>query len=326
MTVILRLATALAVLALTLPASAQQFPSKAITLVVPYAAGGPVDVTARLIGDHMSRTLGQPVILETVAGAGGTTGATRVARATPDGHTLLIHQPAIAFSGALYPNLAYDPIKDFEPVAMLNHATIIVVARNALPAKTVIELKAYGATNPISIAHAGVGSMAHLCATMFSGTLGIKANHVAYRGGGPALNDIAAGHVDLFCSSTQTAKPLINGGAMFGMGVTSTEPANTTPPTPPLVGHPLLGKAMDFDFWQILVAPKATPPEVMQKLNAAVRQAIADPDLARKFTDTDVLLYPPEQMTAQFAKTLLASESARWTGFIKQHNITAGAN
>ena len=312
----MRLARALFILAglaCTTDASAQQFPSKSLTLIVPFAAGGPVDVTARLIGDHMARTLGQPVVLENVGGAGGSTGTTRVARSTPDGHTLLIHQPALAFSGALYPNLGYDPVKDFAPVAMLNHTSIIIVARNTLPAKNVVDLKAYGATNPISFAHAGVGSMAHLCASMFSLTLGIKANLVAYRGGGPALNDIAAGHVDLFCSSTQTAKPLINGGTMFGMGVTSTEASRTTPPAPPLIGHPLFGKAMDFDFWMLMAAPKATPPAVMQKLNAAVRQAITDPELARKFTDTDVLLYPPEQMTPQYAEKLLASEIERWT-------------
>lgn len=304
-------------------ASAQQFPSKTITLIAPFAAGGPVDVTARIFGDHMSRTLGQAVVLENVGGAGGMTGSQRVARAAPDGHTLLVHQPAIAFSGALYPNVDYNPIRDYEPVAMLNHTTIIVVARNSLPPKSVAELKAYGASTPVNFAHAGVGSMSHLCGVMMGATLGIKINHVAYRGGGPALNDIAAGHVDLFCSSTQTAKPLINGGSMFGMGVTAKAPSTTTPPAPGLVDHPLLGKAMDFDFWLIMVAPKGTPPDIIAKLNAAVRQAVADPDVAKKFTDTDVLLYPPDQLTPEFAGKLLKSEMERWTGFIKTNGITA---
>lgn len=303
-------------------ASAQPFPSKTITLIAPFAAGGPVDVTARLYGEHMSRTLGQPVVIENVGGAGGMTGTTRVARAPADGHTLLVHQPALAFSGALYPNLNYDPLRDFDAVALLNRTSIIVVARNTLPAKSIVELKAYGATNPISMAHAGVGSMSHLCTVMLAATLGVKGNQVAYRGGGPALNDIAAGHVDLFCSSTQTAKPLINGSSMFGLGVTSTEPSKTTPPAPPLVDHPLLGKAMDFDFWQMMVAPKGTPPDVIQKLNAAVQQAIADPQFLRKFAETDVDVYPPEKMTPLFAASLLKSEMERWTAFIKTHSIT----
>jgi tripartite-type tricarboxylate transporter receptor subunit TctC len=284
---------AIALLGFATTASAQTFPSRTITVIVPFAAGGPVDVTARLIGDHISRTLGQPVVLENVGGAGGMTGSMRVARSTPDGHTLLIHQPALAFSGALYPSQDYDPIRLFEPVAMLNQTAIIVVARNSLPAKSIEELKAWGATNPIAFAHAGVGSMSHLCTVLLSSTLGIKANPVAYRGGGPALNDIAAGHVDLFCSSTQTAKPLINGGTMFGLGVTSTQAVSTTPPTPAMVDHPLLGKAMDFDFWQMMAAPKGTPPEVISKLNDAVRKAVTDPDLVKKFTDTDVRVYPP---------------------------------
>jgi tripartite-type tricarboxylate transporter receptor subunit TctC len=312
---------ALALLAAT-AASAQQFPSKPITLIAPFAAGGPVDVTARLYGEHMSRTLGQPVVVENVGGAGGMTGTTRVARSAPDGHTLLVHQPALAFSGALYPNLNFDPIRDFDPIALLNRTSIIVVARNSLPAKSIAELKAYGATNPISMAHAGVGSMSHLCTVMLAATLGVQGNQVAYRGGGPALNDIAAGHVDLFCSSTQTAKPLINGGSMFGLGVTSTEASKTTPPAPGLVDHPLLGKAMDFDFWQMMVAPKGTPPEVIQKLNAAVHQAIADPQFLRKFTETDVDVYPPEKMTPQFAANLLKLEMDRWTAFIKTHSIS----
>jgi tripartite-type tricarboxylate transporter receptor subunit TctC len=236
---------------------------------------------------------------------------------------VLVHQPAVAFSGALYPNMDYDPLRDLAPVALLNHASIIVVARNTLPPRTITDLKTWGASNPISFAHAGVGSMAHLCAVMFSKTLGIDAKLVAYRGGGPALNDIAAGHVDLFCSSVQTAKPLINGNQMFGMGVTSKEPAATKPVTPPLVGHPLLGNAMDFDFWLMLLAPKATPPAVIETLNAAVRKAVGDPEVARKFTDTDVLLYPPEQMTPAFAASLLARETQRWTDVIKKHNITA---
>ena len=292
-------------------------------MIAPFAAGGPVDVTARLIGDHMSRTLGQPVVLENVGGAGGMTGTQRVIRAPADGHTVLVHQPAVAFSGALYPNVDYDPVRDLAPVALLNHANIIVVARNTLSPKSVSDLKTFGASNPISFAHAGVGSMAHLCAVMFSKSLGIDAKLVAYRGGGPALNDIAAGHVDLFCSSVQTAKPLINGNQMFGMGVTSKEPAATTPVTPPLVGHPALGNAMDFDFWLMMLAAKTTPPAIIDALNAAVRKAVSDPEVARKFTDTGVMLYPPEQMTPAFASGLLAREMARWTAVIKQNNITA---
>ncbi len=314
---------ALACLAVATTGHAQTFPSKTITIIAPFAAGGPVDVTARLYGEHLSRTLGQAVVIENVGGAGGMTGTTRVARATPDGHTLLVHQPALAFSGALYPSLNYDPIRDFEAVALLNRTTIIVVARNTLPAKSVAELKTYGTTNPISMAHAGVGSMSHLCTVMLASTLGVKANQVAYRGGAPALNDIAAGHVDLFCSSTQTAKPLINGGSMFGLGVTSTQASKTTPPAPGLVDHPLLGKAMDFDFWQMMVAPKGTPPAVIQKLNAAIQKAIADPQFLRKFTETDVDVYPPDKMTPQFAAGLMKSEMDRWTAFIAKHKITA---
>jgi tripartite-type tricarboxylate transporter receptor subunit TctC len=165
--------------------------------------------------------------------------------------------------------------------------------------------------------------MAHLCGVLLTNTLGLNAKHVAYRGGGPALNDVAAGHVDLFCSSTQTATPLINGGTMKGIGVTSVEPSKTNPPAESLVTHPAVGKVMDLSFWLIMFAPKGTPADVIAKLNDAARKVIADPQVAKKFTDSGVSLYPPEQMTPQYAKSFFLGEVQRWTDFVKMNNIKA---
>jgi tripartite-type tricarboxylate transporter receptor subunit TctC len=303
--------------------SAQPFPSKRITLVVPYPAGGPTDVTARQVGEHMSRTLGQPVIIENVAGAGGSTGSGRVAKAAPDGYTLLVHQLGLAITPALYPNLAFNPATDMDPVGMIHQGPIVVVAKTDVPNKPLTAFQAW-AKEPgrrVKIAHPGVGTIGHLCGVILASSLGFEADHVAYRGGGPALNDIVAGHVDVHCASMTIGVAQIKAGTVKAIGVTSAEPSKVLPDVPSLSSIGLGGKDLHISFWHLLLAPKGIPAEAMQKLNAALGKALEDPKLNADFATAGVEVFPKSERSPEWAKKFFNSEIERWSGVVKKNNI-----
>ncbi|WP_439499790.1 tripartite tricarboxylate transporter substrate-binding protein, partial [Bosea sp. (in: a-proteobacteria)] len=230
-----RLALAgLMALGLAAPASAQGYPTKPITLIVPFAAGGPSDVIARLLGDHMGRTLGQQVLVENVAGAGGTAGAKRLASAEPDGYTMLIHHLALAAAPSLYGNLGYDTQTAFAPIGLVNTGPMVVAGKLALPP---VDAKAFFPfaklqADKLTVAHAGIGSNAHLCAVLLSQALGVKFTQVAYRGTGPAMNDLVSGQVDVLCDQSTTAVPQIQGDKIRAYAVTSTGRLDVLPNTP----------------------------------------------------------------------------------------------
>ena len=320
------LAALAALLTAASTAEAQPYPSKPITFVVPYAAGGPTDVTARQLGDHMSRTLGQPIIVENVAGAGGSTGSGRVAKSAPDGYTLLIHQLGLAITPALYPKLGFDPAKDLDVVGMVHQGPIVVVAKNGIPASPLSAFQAW-AKEPgrrVKIAHPGVGTIGHLCGVLMASTLGFEADHVAYRGGGPSMNDVVAGHVDIHCASMTLGVEQIKAGTIQGIGVTSAEPSPALPGVPSLASIGLGGKDLTISFWHLVLAPHGTPPEAIAALNAALGKALEDPKLNADFNAAGVYVFAPAERTPEWGTKFFHAEIERWSEAVKKHNIVGG--
>ncbi|MEW6254543.1 MAG: tripartite tricarboxylate transporter substrate-binding protein [Pseudomonadota bacterium] len=276
-------------------ANAQSFPTRPITLIVPYSAGGPSDAIARLLGQSMSATLGQSIVIEPVVGAGGTTGAGRLAKATPDGYTILIHHVALAASASLYASLSYDTAKAFDTIGLINYGPMVVLSKKDYPANNVAELiaqvKADGSKT--TIAHAGVGSNSYLCAQLLQKALDVKMTDVGYRGTGPAMNDLMGGQVDLLCEQSTTAVPQIKGGTVKPFAVTSAKRLEILKDLPTLQEAGL--KDFDFVIWHGLYAPKGTPADIVNKLNAALRKALEDPSIQQRFADVGTSVFPPAE-------------------------------
>ena len=303
-------------------ASAQAYPSHPITLVVPFPAGGATDAIARILQEDMSATLGQQVVIEDVGGAAGMIGAARVARATPDGYTLLLHQVALAAGVSLYPKLAFEPEKDFAPIGIVNVSASTIAARHDLPANTMAELvrwmKEPGRNT--KVAHAGAGSFGHLCGVLFAQKIGAPAAQIPYRGGGPALNDLVAGHADVSCLSAAIIAPLVKSGNLKAYGIIGRNRFAGLPGLPTMAEAGYEG--LDLDFWHILFAPAGTPRPIIDKLNAALRHALADGKVKAAFATSGMDLYPPDQETPEIAGAMLNSEIKRWGEVIRANNIT----
>jgi tripartite-type tricarboxylate transporter receptor subunit TctC len=299
---------------------AQGYPSRAITLVVPYAAGGPSDSIARLVGKSMSETLGQQIVVENTAGAGGTTGANRVAKAANDGHTLLIHHLALAAGASLYNNPGYDTLTAFEPVGLVNFGPFVLISKNGFAANTLPELLAEMKANAgrISVAHAGVGSGSHLCGMMLAQALGVTLNFVPYRGTAPALNDIVGGQVDLLCDQTTNAVPQIAAKTVKAFAVTSPQPIAQLP------GLPTLASAIpgfDLSVWHALYGPKGMPKDAVDKLNAALQKALADAEINKRFSELGTLLFPADQRGPAALQTKLAAEVKHWATVVRAAGV-----
>ena len=303
-------------------ASAQTYPNRPITFVVPFAAGGATDAIARILNDSLTQTLGQQVVIETVGGAGGMIGAARVARAAPDGYTILLHQVGLAAGMTLYPNPTFDAEKDLIGIGLVNTSSSVITGRKALPPNTMAELVKWMKENPNSkVAHAGVGAFGHLCGVLFVRDVGATADQIPYRGGGPALNDLVAGHADLSCLSAAVVEPQVKGGNLKAYGIIGKTRFAGLPDVPTLVE---LGyKNLDLDFWHILFAPAGTPRPVIDRLNAALRQALTDPKVKDAFTKAGMELYPAGQDTPDIATAMLKSEVKRWGDVIRANKITA---
>lgn len=294
-----------------MPASAQNFPSKTITIVVPFAAGGPSDILARLFATVMSQNLGQQVIIENAAGAGSTVGINRVAKADPDGHTLLFSHISHATTATMYRRLPYDPVGDFAPIGMATDGAFVLVGRKDFPAATIAdvfrEIKAKG--EAINYAHAGTGSGSHLCGMMLMNALGTKMTQVPYRGTGPAMQDLVSGKVDLLCDQITSALPQIQGGAVKAYAVTSTEPVASLPvPTIAASGVP----GFRVTIWHGLYAPKGTPAAVVNRLNTALNAALKDPTILKRLADLSTIPANAQQATPAFLSNHLKSEIAAW--------------
>jgi tripartite-type tricarboxylate transporter receptor subunit TctC len=318
---ILAVALAAALIAVAAPAAAQQYPQRPITIVVPFAAGGPTDVLARVLGDHMSRTLGQPVIIEDVTGAGGTIGSTRVAKAAPDGYTLVMGNIGThAASVGMYKNLAYDPRTSFEPVMLVATTPMVLIVKKALPVATLQDVVALAKRSRIAMGSAGTGSSSHLTLLLFQSLAKIEVQHVPYRGLSQAENDLLAGQIETLFDQVISASPQILGGGVKPIVVTAPERAKAIPsvPTAAEAGMPDLITIT----WTALFAPKGTPQPIIAKLNAALDQAMRDPVLAKRLAELGADLPPPgEQRTPESLGKLVAAEVAKWTPLIRAAGV-----
>jgi tripartite-type tricarboxylate transporter receptor subunit TctC len=300
-------------------AAAQNYPTRPVTVVVPFAAGGPTDIIARIVGEHFSRTLGQQFIVENVAGAGGTTGITRAVQAKADGYTIMMgHMGTHGAAPALYPNLKYDPTKDFEPIGMAAGTPILIVARKDFPAADLKEfvVKAKDTSTRISQAHAGVGSVSFTSCTLLNSILGVKHHRVvAYRGTGPALNDMVGGQVDYMCDQIVNLAEQIRGGAIRAYGIATEErsPALPDVPTTKEGGLP----EYQVSAWNALFAPKGTPKEIVTQLNDTLSKGLDDAATRKRLLELgSVLPEGPARSPGALAE-LVKSEVARWTPILK---------
>lgn len=320
-----RLILALAALGLmALPAAAQNYPTRPITLIVPFAAGGPTDIIARIVGEHMSKTLGQQIVVENVAGAGGTTGITRGAQASKDGYTIMMgHMGTHGAAPALYPKLRYDPTKDFAQIGLAAGTPIIIVSKKDIPAKDLKEFVAYLKTNQgkVNQAHAGVGSVSHSTGILFDSQIGAKFTMIAYRGTGPALNDLVGGQVDFMTDQIVNVVEQIKAGSIKAYAIATPERSPALPdlPTTKEVGMP----DYQVSAWNALFAPKDTPKEIVAKLNDALDKALDDPATRKRLLDLGGVIPDKAGRTPQYLATFVAQEVARWTPVLKAAGVTA---
>jgi tripartite-type tricarboxylate transporter receptor subunit TctC len=304
-------------------ASAQTYPNRPITLIVPYPPGGATDTISRIMQDSMSQNLGQQIVIENVGGAGGMIAAARAARAAPDGYTILIHQVAMAAGMTLYKNLTFDAEKDFAPIGLINNAASTLAARPNIPPNNIQELvrwmKQPGHTTKMP--HPGVGSFGHLAGVLVAQEIGATVTQIPYRGAGPALNDLLADHVDLMSQSAVVAGPLVKTGKLKAYAIIGRTRFAGLPDLPTMgeVGY----KKLDLDFWHMFMAPAGTPRPIIDRLNAALRHSLADARVRKTFDEGGMDLFPPNQMTPEAASALLKSELKLWGDVIRANNITA---
>lgn len=299
-------------------AQAQDYPTRNITMIVPFAAGGPTDVIARIVTGHMQQTLGQSIIIENVVGAGGTTASTRAARATPDGYTLITgHMGTHAASVPLYPNLAYHPDNSFEPVGMLAGTPILILARKDFPPKDLKEFITYvkANTEKLNAAHAGVGSVSYTSCQLLNSVLKINPTGVPFNGTGPAMNALVGGQVDYMCDQIVNAVPQINAGTIKAYAVATPErnPSLPNVPTTAEAGLP----EFQAQAWNAVFAPKGTSPEIVAKLNAAIVKALDDETVQKRLLELGSVIPKKDERSPEALRTLVRSEIAKWTPVLK---------
>ena len=300
------------------------YPQRPLTLVVPFAAGGPTDVISRIMADHMSRTLGQQVVVENVTGAGGTVGVTRVMKAAPDGYTILMGNLGTqAASVGLYPNLAYDPRTDFEPIMNAAATPMLVVAKKDLPVKDFKEFIAYVKANAAKMNYGtgGVGATSHLTCLFLDSILGVKPQHVPFRGSGPALNALLGGQIDYVCDQTVGVVPQIQAGEAKGLVVAVKNRVPVVPDVPTSAEQGL--PEFQATGWNALFAPKGTPKEILDKLNGAARAALKDDATRKRLLDLGAELPDDAGQTPEALRELVRTEIDKWVPVIKKAGVTA---
>ena len=304
-------------------AGAQGYPNRSVTMVVPFAAGGPTDVVARALGQAMSRTLGQAVVIENKLGAGGTLAAGHVAKATPDGYTILIHHNGMATAPALYRKLPFDPLTDFEYISQAVDVPMTLLGRKDLPAKNLQELTAYLKANAakINLAHAGLGAVSQLCSMVFRQAIGLDFQTVPYQGTAPAMNALLAGQVDLLCDQTTQTLQHIKAGSVQLYGVTTRERIKALPDAPTLDEQGL--KGFQVVVWHGISAPKGTPAAVLDKVNAAVRGALKDPVVQQRMAELGAEIVPEAKQTPEGLRSWLKAETDRYGTMIRQAGVYA---
>jgi tripartite-type tricarboxylate transporter receptor subunit TctC len=307
---------------LSTPAAAQ-YPNKQITVIVPFAAGGPTDVVTRLVGDHMSRTLGQTIIVENVGGAGGTLGMTRAAQAQPTGYTIAVgNMGTQSAAPALYPNLKYDPAKSFAQVGIVNFTPQAIVSKKAIPATNLKEFIQFLKENntKLNYAHAGVGSISHVSGLVFNSTFGLQPNLVPYRGTGPAIQDLVGGQIDYMVDQSLNVIPQIKAGTIKVYAIAAPARLQSLPEVP-TTGE--AGAEFIFSAWNAMVAPKDTPKEVVDKLADALSKALDDPAIMQRYVELGSSAPQGADRGPAGLQKLVVSEIARITPILKAAGATA---
>jgi tripartite-type tricarboxylate transporter receptor subunit TctC len=304
-------------------ATAQDYPTGPVTIVVPFAAGGPTDTVTRLIAEPMSATLGQQIVVQNVAGAGGTLAGTQVARAPADGYTVLMHHIGMSTAPSLYADLAYDPAADFVPIGLVTNVPMTIIARKDFEPNTFAELVDYVKANAdtVTYANAGIGAASHLCGMLFMDAIDTQLTTVPYQGTGPAMTDLLGGQVDFMCDQTTNTTGQIQGGEVKAYAVTTPERLANLPdlPTTAEAGLP------DFQVgvWHGLYAPAGTPPEVIEALSGALQQALADPNVVARFAELGTTPVAAEMATSEAHAAYLAEQIALWKPIIEQAGVLA---
>ncbi|MEC4717819.1 tripartite tricarboxylate transporter substrate binding protein BugD [Noviherbaspirillum sp. CPCC 100848] len=317
------IAAGLALVASATVQAQANYPSKNITMVVPFAAGGPTDTVARLIAQSMGKTLNQTVVVENVGGAGGTIGAARVAKADPDGYTIFLHHIGQSTAPALYRKLSYNAIDSFAPIGLVTDVPMTFVARKDFPAKDFKELVSYvkANKNKVTYANAGVGSASHLCGMLFMSAIGTELTTVPYKGTGPAMNDLLGGQVDIMCDQTTNTTSHIKSGKIKAYAAT------TKARVPSLPEIPTTAEAGLADFqvavWHGLYAPKNTPKPVVDKLAGALQAALKDGTVKQRFADLGTEPVAENRATPEALGTFLKSEIDKWSPIIKKAGVYA---
>jgi tripartite-type tricarboxylate transporter receptor subunit TctC len=304
-------------------ARAQEYPTKVITLVVPFTAGGPTDTVARLLGVPMTKILKQQIIVENVGGAGGTIAANRVAKVAPDGYTIFIHHIGMATAPALYRKLPYNPMTDFEPIGLINEVPMTLVAKKDFPAKDLKELIAYVKANKekVNYANAGLGAASHLCGMLFMSTIQTEVTTVPYSGTGPAMNDLLGGQVDFMCDQTTNTTSQIKAEKIKVYGVTTKNRVPSLPNVPTMGEAGLAG--FEVAVWHALYVPKGTPKPVIDKLTQALQEALQDATVKQRFADLGTEPVAADRATPEALRKHLKAEIDKWGPIIKQAGVYA---
>ena len=312
-----------ALLAVGSQANAQPYPSKPIVLVVPFAAGGPTDVVARMISGPMGKSLSTTVVVENTVGAGGTIASQRVAKSNPDGYTVLIHHMGMATAPALYRRLPFDPLTSFEYIGQALDVPMTMLARKDFPAENLQQLIAHVKANKdkVTLANAGLGAVSHLCGMMFMSAIATDLTTVPYKGTGPAMTDLLGGQVDLLCDQTTQTVPMIRDGRVKIYGVTSTSRLAALPNVPTLDEQGL--KGFEVKVWHGVYAPKGTPRDITEKLTRALRESLTDAAVVKRMADLSSDIPSADKISPEGLRTHLQAEIAKWGPVIKKAGVFA---
>jgi tripartite-type tricarboxylate transporter receptor subunit TctC len=309
---------AVAAATLAAPAAAQSYPTRPVTIVVPFAPGGPTDIVARSLGQAMEKSLGGTVVVENKPGAGGTLAVADVARAPADGYRVLVHHIGMSTAPALYRKLPFDPLKDFEYIGLINAVPMTLLVRPGLPVNSVKELAAYVKANrdKVTLANAGLGAASHLCGLLFQQAIATDLTTVPYKGTAPAMADLLGGQVDILCDQTTQTTPQILSGKLRALAITSPRRIETLKDVPTAAEAGLPG--FELSVWHGMYAPKGTPKPVVDKIVASMQAALKDPDLVKRFTDLGSVIESPERQTPDALSRYLKSEIDKWAPIIKK--------
>jgi len=308
-----------ALLAVVATASAQDYPSRPITIIVPFPPGGPTDTTAREVANALSAKFKQSVIVENVTGGGTIIATGKVAHAAPDGYTLLVHNVQIAANVTLFKTLPFNTEKDLTPVMLINNNPLVLAGRKSLPANNLSELLALMKKQTLRNAAPGVGTSAHLAMVLFSQVAKVPVDHIPYRGAAPAMTDVLGEHVDLLMATPQSIVPQVAAGQLKAYGVTAKERLPALPTAESLVTA--LGPKFNIVYWQGMFAPSGTPAPIIKTLNAALQEAVEDPALIAKWHKEGFNAFPKDQRSPEKARAFFKSEAASWGEVIRDNNI-----